>query len=655
MPMARVPKSVVRVATALVFSASALAAQPAAPDFRLPDAAHPTRYHVDLTILPSEPTFRGSEVIGVALTKRTNVVWLNAKDIQIQQVSVKTAEGSRVVRWHASGEFLAVELAKPAAPGPLEIAIQYTGTLDDTATVGAYRQKSGPDWYVYTSFTPIDARRAFPCFDEPGYKAPWELVLHVKRDEVAVANAPAVSTEDEPDGMKRVAFAPTQPLASEVIAFAVGPFDVVDAGVAGEKRTPVRIITPRGRGAEAAAARTATPEILARLEQYTGIPYPWDKLDHIALLDMPFGATENPGLITYRADLLLAAPNEDTQQRQQLMRSVMAHEMAHQWFGNLVTQAWWNDTWLSEGFATWLEAKISDMERPRFERGLTITETRNVRMAADSAGTRPVRLEMHSRRETDDVYDDVIYSKGGSILEMLEDWLGPAAFQRSLHRYLTDHQFGNATSSDLIAAIKAETGVDVGPVLVGFLDRPGAPVLRFSVAPGDGAAKLVVDQGANPWTIPVCFHAASMDRRCEVVSTSHAELQLPGPVAWVWPNAYGSGYYRSVLTEALLDTLVANGYGQLESPERLALAGDLESLTNTGQMPAAEAMTILPRMMRDPEARVRSHLDVLILALAEVAPESARGTYAEWLWKTMGLRLPVPEQATSVEGFLRNP
>ena len=641
-------------ATALLLSASALAAQPSAPDFRLPDAARPTRYHVDLTILPSEPTFHGTEVIDVALTKRTNVVWLNAKDLQIRQVSLETAEGSRAVRWHVSGEFLAVELAKPTEPGPLVIAIRYTGTLDDTATVGAYRQKSGPDWYVYTSFTPIDARRAFPCFDEPGYKAPWELVLHVKRDEVAVANAPAASTQDEPDGMKRVVFAPTQPLASEVVAFAVGPFDVVDAGVAGQKRIPVRIIAPRGRGGEAAAARTATPEILARLEQYTGIPYPWDKLDHIALLDMPFGATENPGLITYRADLLLAAPNEDTQQRQQLMRSVMAHEMAHQWFGNLVTQAWWNDTWLSEGFATWLEAKISDMERPPFERGLSITETRNVRMSTDSAETRPVRLEMHSRKETDDVYDDVIYSKGASIIEMLEDWLGPAAFRRSLHRYLTDHQFGSATSSDLIAAIKEETGVDVGPVLVGFLDRPGAPVLRFSIASAEGGATLDVDQGANPWTIPVCFHAASMDRRCELVTTSRAELQLPGPLTWIWPNAYGSGYYRSILTPALLDTLVAKGYRQLEEPERLALAGDLEALTSSGQVPAAQVMTILPRMMRDPEARVRSYVDVLILALAEVAPESARATYAQWLQKTMGLPSAVPAQATSVEDFLRD-
>jgi aminopeptidase N len=266
---------------------------------------------------------------------------------------------------------------------------------------------------------------------------------------------------------------------------------------------------------------------------------------------------------------------------------------------------------------------------------------------------RPVRLEMHSRKEIDDVYDDVIYSKGGSILEMLEDWLGPAAFQRSLHRYLTDHEFGNATSSDLILAIKQETGVDVGPVLLGFLDRSGAPVLHVSVVSAGGAARLAVDQSATPWAIPVCVHS-EMGRRCEVVTTSHAELDLAEAPTWIWPNAYGSGYYRSVLTANLLDALSKTGYGRLEEPERLALAGDLEGLAKTNQMPAADVMTILPRMSRDPEPQVKVYVAVLAMSLAPVAPDSAREMYAEWLKKTMGLTLSVPAQTKSVESFLRH-
>src|SRR3984957_8823639 len=241
------------------------------PEFRLPDAARPTRYRIDLTILPDQPTFRGRAIISVDLKERTDTIWLNAKDLTISGMRVRfygtPMGGDNHPRWRTTDEFLAVILATPIGPGPAEIEIFYTGNLDAKGNAGVYRKMSGGDWYVFTSFTPIDARRAFPCFDEPGYKAPWELVLHVKRDEVAVANAPEASTQDEADGMRRVSFPPTQPLPAEVVAFAVGPFDVVDAGVAGQKRIPVRIIAPRGRGAEAAAARTATPLMLERLGQ----------------------------------------------------------------------------------------------------------------------------------------------------------------------------------------------------------------------------------------------------------------------------------------------------------------------------------------------------------------------------------------------------
>jgi alanyl aminopeptidase len=273
---------------------------------------------------------------------------------------------------------------------------------------------------------------------------------------------------------------------------------------------------------------------------------------------------------------------------------------------------------------------------------------------ADSAGTRPVRLEMHSRKETDDVYDGIVYSKGASILEMLEDWVGPAGFQRSLHRYLTDHQFANASSSDLVAAIKQETGVDVGAVLFSFLDRPGAPVVRFSVVSSEGAPKLVVDQDASPWTIPVCLHIGGQVRRCQLVTTAHAELTLAGGAPWIWPNAYGSGYYRSVVSAPLLDTLFDKGYDQLEERERLAMAGDLEGLTSTGQAPAAESMRRLPRMVRDPDARVRARVVALAAGLAAVTPESDRAALAEWLQKGLDVPPAAPDEAPGVQHFFRD-
>jgi cytosol alanyl aminopeptidase len=626
------------------------------PGFRLPDTARPTRYLLDLTILPDQPVFQGTAKIGVELKERTDTIWLNAKDLTISAITVTSGGASAAARWRTTDEMLALLLAKPAGPGHVDVEIHYTGKLDEKSDVGAYRRKSGDDWYVFTSFTAIDARRAFPCFDEPAYKAPWDVVMHVKRDQVAVANAPEISSKDEPDGMKRVAFATTQPLPSEIVAFAVGPFDVVDAGVAGEKKIPVRIITPRGRAVEATAARAATPQILARLEQYTGIPYPWDKLDHIAVLATPFGATENPGLITYDASLLLADPQQDTQRRQQFMRSVMTHEIAHQWFGNLVTQAWWDDVWLSEGFATWLETKISDLERPEFERGMIATDIRDAMLNSDSAETRPVRVPARSRDDLGPytVYDLIIYNKGGSILKMLEDWLGAEVFQRALHRYLIDHQFGNATSADLVKAIQQESGVDVGPVLFDFLDRSGAPVLRFSMAPSEPGPKLEIEQDANPWAVPVCIHQPGTARHCEVVSSTHGEIQLTTLPIWIWTNAYGSGYYRSLLNADMWNAVVGSGYHQLEEAEQMTLIADLENLTKRGLVPAAETMKMLPRLGRDPEPWIRSEVYSTELELANAAPQAARERYTDWLQKMMRVDPPAAQQGASIDEFLKS-
>jgi alanyl aminopeptidase len=274
-------------------------------------------------------------------------------------------------------------------------------------------------------------------------------------------------------------------------------------------------------------------------------------------------------------------------------------------------------------------------------------------MAAESPKTRPVRLAMHSRKDTDDVYDGIVYQKGAAVLEMLEDWLGAEPFRRSLHRYLTDHQFGSATTTDLARAIQQESGVNAGPVLFSFLDHPGAPVFHFSLVSGEGASKLEIEQGDHPWTAPVCFHAPSGERRCEVVNASHAEVRLPGQPAWMWPNAYGSGYYRSLLTPALLEALVRDGYSQLTGPERLALAGDVASLMSSGDLRAADVMKILPNMARDGEPRVSARATAIALQLAVAAPEAVRAQYAAWLKKTMGLAIIAPEQSRNMEEFFR--
>jgi alanyl aminopeptidase len=261
----------------------------------------------------------------------------------------------------------------------------------------------------------------------------------------------------------------------------------------------------------------------------------------------------------------------------------MSHEMAHQWFGDLVTQAWWDDTWLAEGIATWMAAKVVDIDLPESERGLAMILARDRIMTVDAKAKRPVRLEMHSRTKTEDVYDGLVYQKGAATLKMVEDCVGEDAFQRGIRRYLLEHSMKNAATADLEKDLEEETGVKVSPVMEEMLNRTGYPVMQFKVEPG----KLVVDQeavgGGGPWTMPVCIRTESVKPKCEMVSGAHTELLVEGltvetgrrnPQTWVWTNTFGSAYYRSVLGTNMLDAVIDRGYSQLSGPERLSLLVD---------------------------------------------------------------------------------
>ncbi|HLX43376.1 MAG TPA: M1 family aminopeptidase [Bryobacteraceae bacterium] len=566
------------VLKSFVLSFTFVVACAAQPSFLLPDDVIPTKHVIELTIDPDKDTFSGRARIDVELKKSTSTIWLNAKDITPGEASV----GSRSARAEAAGdEFIGLRLDAPAGPGRTTISIAYRGKLDEKAIVGPYRKKSGDDWYVFTSFTPIDARRAFPCFDEPRFKTPWEMTIHVKRSDKAFANGQIVSETEEPDGMKAVRFATTKPLPAEVVAFAVGPFDIYDGEKAGQG-TPIRVITAKGHAAEGKTAAQSTVEVLPRLEAYTGIPYPFGKLDHLAVPEFPFGATENPGLIVYRNRALLASPGDDTPEKAHAIRGLQAHEIGHQWFGDLVTQATWNDVWLSEGFATWFSAKVMDEEQAGAREHLASVAARERIMATDaSPRTRPVRLPMTSREDTKGVYSQMVYQKGAAILLMLDNWLGEDKFQNALRAYLKRHAFGTATTEDLETAIRTSTGTDPTAVMDSFLNQTGIPVIRGAVKCGGETPSLEIEQinPAHQWTIPVCWRSdGSAPAQCTVLKTSKTTISLPRGShcpAWLYVNARATGYYRTEWTAEQLNALPLN---QLTPAERLMLVYDLRAL-----------------------------------------------------------------------------
>jgi alanyl aminopeptidase len=498
-----------------------------------------------------------------------NEVRLNALGITVfQALWISGGRTSKLAWSDAPGEQIRFRLPGSQGPGRARLEVSYSGTLSDTLMQGPYRRKQGVkesnDWYVFTTFTPIDARRAFPCFDEPGIKTPWQLTLIVPASLVATANSPVLEEKIGDAGWKTVRFAETAPLPAEVVAFAVGPFDVVPGAPAGQNRIPVRVLAPRGRGADAKVAAGATGEVLRRIESYTGTPYPWAKLDHVALPAGTYGAVENPGLITYRSDLLLGAETRNGWQRN--VRSLMAHELVHQWFGNLVTQADWDDVYLSEGFATWLGTKVSDEDELPEHRGVAIVEARNRSLKADEGPQpRPVRLALRTRAELADVYNGVVYQKAASILRMLEVYLGEQPMQRVMRRYLKAHAGNTANTGDLIEALQSESGPDAGRVLAAFLERSGRPVVTLKLncavagapsielhqAPSDNARP---GTSVRPWPMPICVRTAS-GQSCALLDAAQGTLNLkdqPCP-AWFAPNSAGAGYYRTRVEGAGMD------------------------------------------------------------------------------------------------------
>jgi alanyl aminopeptidase len=391
--------------------------------------------------------------------------------------------------------------------------------------------------------------------------------------------------------MKLVRFALTQPLAAEVVAFCVGPFDVYQGALAGHG-TPIRVISAKGQREQSKLAAQATVDVLPRLEAYTGLPYPYGKLDHVAVPEFKFGAVENPGLITYKASALLLSPVDNETEKARRIRSLQAHEVGHQWFGDMVTQATWDDVWLSEGFATWFSAKVMDQEQPPARKLLASVAARERIMATDAGPkTRPVRLEMHSRKDTDGVYSQFVYQKGAAILVMLDGWLGEDRVRAGLREYLKAHQFGNATTADLESSLSGSK-----PVLDSFLNQTGIPSIRAKCSD----AHLVIEQtnAAHNWNVPVCWRGEGTASSC----TFLREVPVKSCPAWIYPNAGGSGYYR---TEWSIEQLAALDLSKLTAPERLTLVYDLRASKNI-------TASLLNTLATDPEPEIaKAATDVL--------------------------------------------
>lgn len=625
-----------------------LAASPPHSVVRLPADVRPIRYDAHLTVNPAEPVFEGTIAIDVRLARAATVIWLNGTDLEVLDARARVGKAWHVAKVSpVADEFVGLAFEAPLPAGVARLTLRYRGTVRDDSSAGAFRRKSpGGDWYVYTTFTAIDARRVFPCFDQPDYKTPWRLTLTVPEGDVALANTAPAQEMAATGGRKTVVFAETKPLPSELVAFAVGPFDLWDAGKTGSQGTAMRVAAPRGRGAEGKLAGELARTILPRLEEYTATPYAFGKLDHMALLQGAYGGVENPGLIQYLGRLLLVSEEEAAARRQEL-EGLMAHEMAHQWFGNLVTQRTWRDVWLSEGLTTWMGNKIADMSLPAAEQGLRMAGARESAMRTDAShNARAVRLDLPTREAMKKVYGGAVYSKGGSFVSMLEGWLGEGAVQRAVRRYLHEHPYGNATTAGFVRAVRVETGRDITRIAAAALDREGVPIVSATLScEGGGQPRLMLKQSryvvagrtapGGAWTLPVCART-EYGTDCTVLSAPSGELALTSAKAcpgWVMPNASGRGYYRVNLPAASLRHLAA-ARDKLSPVERLTLVEEMQAMVRAGLLPAGEALPLLAGFGGNPETEKAAREAVRFIG--QFVPEELREAYREYAKRTFG-------------------
>ncbi|RKH39955.1 M1 family metallopeptidase [Corallococcus sicarius] len=639
-------------------SASAAQAAPTPPALRLPDDVRPTNYAIVLKVDPKAATFEGTVDIALDVKNPTQVVWLHGKGLIVKEATLEQGGITQPVKPSSAGEdFLGLSLEKPLVVGGAKLHIVYTGTASERETSGAFRVNEGGDWYVYTQLEPLGARRVFPSFDEPGFKVPWQLTFHVPEGNVAVTNTPQLAEEAGAQGWRIFRFAPTQPLPSYLIAFGVGPFDFLPARDAGQKQVKTRIITPRGRASEGAWAAKVTPDILERLEAYFGIPYAFEKLDVLAV-PLLGGAMENPGLVTFNTRLILAKPEEDSVRRQRAFATVQVHELAHQWFGDLVTMAWWDDLWLNESFASWMEARIVESWQPTWDAAVERVQERNDALDADSAvSARFIRQPIRDSGDIQNAFDGITYAKGSAVLGMTEAWLGQDVLQKGIQRYLKAHAGRNATAKDFLEALAAESGKDVASVMNSFLDQTGAPFITATLLCDGGKPRVGLSQqryvrlGSTPpapqlWKVPVCVKYPGSSGKdvtaCTLMTEAKAELPLPETKtcpAWVFPNADGAGYYRVRLAEDTRAKLMKTGLMKLSRAERVVLLGDALALAQAGALPAADALSLLTRVAEDPDRQVLgAGLELLELVAPRMLTEAQLPERTRFIRDTFGAR-----------------
>jgi puromycin-sensitive aminopeptidase len=612
--------------------------------YRLPTTVLP--HHYRLTLVPDliAATFTGDVEIDLSVEGTTSSIVLNAAEIEIASATLRSSDRTSEraptsVTLDAEEERAVLEFDGPLAAGPATLHLTFTGILNDKLR-GFYRStftdQSGVERVLATTqMESTDARRAFPCFDEPEFKATFEVTLIVDEGLNAYSNSPVVEEMPEPDGKRRVHFSPTMVMSTYLVAFVVGPLEHTDpVDVDG---VPLRVVHPLGKGHLTAFALDVGAHALRFFTDYFGIPYPGDKLDMVAIPDFAAGAMENLGCITYRESALLVDPATAARVELERVADVICHEIAHMWFGDLVTMKWWNGIWLNEAFATFMEILAVDAYRPEWQRWVSFGVEREAAMAVDGLhSTRPVEFPVGRPEEAEGMFDVLTYQKGGSVLRMLEQFIGPDVFREGIHDYLVNHAYANTETADLWNALERSSGRPVATIMDTWINQGGYPLM--TVGEGGAVAQQPFSYSGSPggaigsrWQIPILYRTLGSDdswAESGLLTAPSGTVDDVSDTEFV-VNAGGSGYYRVAYSTDSVARL-ATRLHQLTPLERYNLVSDTWAATLAGDAPLADLLR-LARALVDSGEGDPSVWSVVIGALGlldRVAPDDGRSALA---------------------------
>jgi aminopeptidase N/puromycin-sensitive aminopeptidase len=613
---------------------------------RLPEVARPENYKLTFTPDLDKAKFEGNETITIRVLKPTSEVTLNAVDIDFHDVTVTSGGVSQKAKVTAEKDKEMVVLAvdKPLAAGVATIHVSYTGILNDEMR-GLYLGKDDKGRkYAASQFEATDARRAFPSFDEPDYKATFDITAIADKDQVAISNYKIVSDTPGPGNKHTVKFATTAKMSSYLAALVVGNFEYVEGSVDG---IPIRVYSTPGKKEMGKFALDAAEYIVGYYNKYFGIKYPYGKLDLIGLPDFSAGAMENVGCITFREVILLIDEKQGSVDLKKTIASVTSHEIAHMWFGDLVTMKWWDDIWLNEGFATWMSSKPVEKWKPEWNYDLDDVSGTGGTLNVDSlANTRPIHQAAETPAQIQELFDGIAYGKAASVLRMLEAYLGEETFRAGVNAYLKEHQYSNATADDFWDTQAKTSHKPVDKIMPTWVKQPGAPIINVKAqCSGDSTNVSLAQQRyyidrvkfeeANDqlWQIPLCLKgSASGKTKCELMTKKQETFTLPGCSTWVLANAGATGYYRTGYQADAVRALANDAETKLTPGERIVLQSDIWASVRVGHEPVGDYLAFAQGLQSDRNRAVLEdvlgHLNFIGQYLVS---NNNRDAYRTWL------------------------